>query len=148
VSVKTSELGPGDRYEAVVVEDLSRTQLVMYAGASGDYNPLHTDEVYATQVAGYPTIIGHGALTMGVTAKLVTDWLDDGVIIAFGVRFQRQVWPGDTLTASAVVSGVSSASSVSASGEADAYTVVQLELETRNQKGELVVSGYSQVRAL
>lgn len=139
MSVKIAELAVGDRYEAVVVEDLSRTQLVMYAGASGDYNPLHTDEVYATQVAGYPTVIGHGALTMGVTAKLVTDWLEDGEITAFGVRFQRQVWPGDTLTASAAVS---------ATGDENARPVVELELETRNQKGELVVSGYSRVRAL
>jgi len=148
VPVKIAELAVGDRYQAVVVSDLSRTQLVMYAGASGDYNPLHTDEVYATQVAGYPTVIGHGALTMGVTAKLVTDWLADAEIIAFGVRFQRQVWPGDTLTASAVVTGVSSASSTSVSGEVEAYTVVHLELETRNQKGEVVVSGYSRMRAL
>jgi acyl dehydratase len=139
--VKIAELTVGDRHEAVVVSDLSRTQLVMYAGASGDYNPLHTDEVYATQVAGYPTVIGHGALTMGVTAKLVTDWLADGEMIAFGVRFQRQVWPGDTLTASATVSGIST------SGEGGQPTV-ELELETRNQKGELVVSGYSRVRAL
>jgi acyl dehydratase len=148
VPVKIAELSVGDRYQSVVVSDLSRTQLVMYAGASGDYNPLHTDEVYATQVAGYPTVIGHGALTMGVTAKLVTDWLSDAEIIAFGVRFQRQVWPGDTLTASAVVTGVSSASSTSASGDLEASTVVHLELETRNQKGEVVVSGYSRVRAL
>ena len=142
MSVKIAELAVGDRYEAVVVEDLSRTQLVMYAGASGDYNPLHSDEVYATQVAGYPTVIGHGALTMGVTAKLVTDWLDDGEMVAFGVRFQRQVWPGDTLTASAVVSGLP------ATADDTGRPVVELELETRNQKGELVVSGYSRVRAL
>jgi acyl dehydratase len=147
-SVRIAELALGDRHEAVVVEDLSRTQLVMYAGASGDYNPLHTDEVYATQVAGYPTVIGHGALTMGVTAKLVTDWLTDGEMISFGVRFQRQVWPGDTLTASAVVTGVSPASSTFSSGDTVTRTVVDLELETRNQKGQVVVSGYSRVRAL
>src|SRR6195952_201347 len=104
MALKASALIVGETHSECVVENLSRTQLVMYAGASGDYNPLHTDEVYATQVAGYPTVIGHGALTMGVTAKLVTDWLADGKMIAFGVRFQRQVWPGDTLTASAVVS--------------------------------------------
>lgn len=142
MSAEIAELAVGDRYEAVVVSDLSRTQLVMYAGASGDYNPLHSDEVYATKVAGYPTVIGHGALTMGVTAKLITDWLADAEVIAFGVRFQRQVWPGDTLTASAAVS------SVSAAGEHGGRPVVELELETRNQKGELVVSGYSRVRAL
>ncbi len=134
---KIGELAVGERHQAVVVTDLSRTQLVMYAGASGDYNPLHTDEVYATEVAGYPTVVAHGALTMGVTAKLVTDWLDDGEILTFGVRFSRQVWPGDTLTASATVSGT---------GDQDGHPVVDLDVATHNQKGELVVSGYARVR--
>lgn len=139
-SARIGDLAVGDRHEAVVVDDLSRTQLVMYAGASGDYNPLHTDEVYATRVAGYPTVIGHGALTMGVTAKLVTDWLTDGVMTAFGVRFQRQVWPGDTLTAAAVVTAVSESP--------DGRPEIELELETRNQRGELVISGYSRLCAV
>ena len=63
---------------AVVVEDLSRTQIVQYAGASGDYNPLHTDEVFATQVAGYPSVFAHGMLTMGMTGRMLTDLVGDG----------------------------------------------------------------------
>ena len=101
--MKLAELSVGDRYEATVVQELSRTQIVMYAGASGDYNPLHTDEVYATQVAGYPSVLAHGQLTMGLTAKVITDWIDDGELSGFGVRFRQQVWPGDTLTSTATV---------------------------------------------
>ena len=54
-----------------MVEDLKRTQIVQYAGASGDYNPLHTDEIYATKIAGYPSVFAHGMLTMGLTGQAV-----------------------------------------------------------------------------
>ena len=50
--LNASDLNVGDTHKEVVVDDLTRTQLVMYAGASGDYNPLHTDEIYTTEVAG------------------------------------------------------------------------------------------------
>ena len=62
----------------VVVEDLKRTQIVQYAGASGDYNPIHTDEVFATKVAGYPGVFAHGMLTMGLTGRMLTDLVGDG----------------------------------------------------------------------
>src|SRR5208282_3902915 len=64
--------------EQVVVDNLTRTQIVQYAGASGDYNPLHSDEIFATQVAGYPSIFAHGMLTMGVTGRMLTDYVGDG----------------------------------------------------------------------
>jgi acyl dehydratase len=138
--MKVHELAVGDRHGDVVVEDLTRTEIVMYAGASGDFNPLHSDEVYATQVAGYPSVIAHGALTMGLTARLITDWLDDGEVTGFGVRFHRQVWPGDTLTASATVTA--------AGTDDDGHAAVELDLETIDQRGQRVVSGYARVRAV
>lgn len=138
--MKIHNLSTGDRHDDVLVENLSRTQLVMYAGASGDYNPLHTDEVYATEAAGYPSVFAHGALTMGLTARLVTDWLEDGEITRFGVRFHRQVWPGATLKASATVNATDI--------DDDGRTVVELDLETVDTSGERVISGYARVRAL
>ena len=101
--MRIADLQEGDSRTAVVVDGLTRTQLVMYAGASGDYNPLHTDEVYATQVAGYDSVIAHGQLTMGLTATVVTGWVDEADLGAFGVRFKNQVLPGDTLTVTATV---------------------------------------------
>jgi acyl dehydratase len=127
--LRASELAVGASREQVVVEKLSRTQIVMYAGASGDFNPIHHDEPFATSTAGYPSVFAHGMLTMALTGRLLTDWLGDGVLRTFGVRFVRQVWPGDTLTARGTVTAIG------ADGR------VAIDLVTTNQRGEPVVAG-------
>lgn len=137
MALRASELAVGDRYEAELVEDLTRTQIVQYAGASGDYNPLHTDEVYTTEVAGYPSIFGHGMLSMGMTGRMLTDYVGDGRLTRYGVRFVAQVWPGDALTATAEVEALR---------EEDGERFVDLRVETRNQKGETVIRGYASAR--
>src|SRR5580658_1973537 len=96
----------GESRTMIVADNITRTQIVMYAGASGDYNPLHSDEVYSTQVAGYPSIFAHGMLSMGATGRILTDWFGAESLVRYGVRFVKQVWPGDTLTATAAVSAV------------------------------------------
>ena len=78
--LKASELKIGDTHSEVLVEDLKRTQIVQYAGASGDYNPLHTDEIFTTKIAGYPTVFAHGMLTMGMTGRMVTNYVGDGTL--------------------------------------------------------------------
>ena len=124
----------GESRQAVVVEDLTRTRIVQYAGASGDYNPLHTDEPFATQVAGAPTVFAHGMLTMGLSGRVVTDWIGgEERLLSFGVRFTAQVWPGDTLTATATVTAV------------DAGTVT-FSLVTTNAAGATVLSGTATAR--
>jgi acyl dehydratase len=132
MALRAADLKVGDRREQVVVEDLTRTQLVQYAGASGDYNPLHTDEPFARHVSGHPGVFGHGMLTMGLTGKVVTDWVGDGRLLEFSVRFVTQVWPGDTLTAVATVRAV---------GDRNGVPVAELDLSTVNQNGVEVVSG-------
>ena len=99
--LKESEIKIGDTHTATLVEDLKRTQIVQYAGASGDYNPLHTDEIFTTQVAGYPSVFAHGMLSMGLTGTMLTNYVGDGALTKYGVRFTNQVWPGDTLTSTA-----------------------------------------------
>jgi acyl dehydratase len=126
------QLQVGQEHEAVVAEELTRTQIVQYAGASGDFNPIHHDETFA-RAAGYPSVFAHGMLTMGLTGRMLTDWLGDGVLRDFGVRFVSQVWPGDTLTARGTVR------SIDATGDGD--SLVEIELVTRNQKGQPVVTG-------
>jgi len=135
--LKASEIKEGQTFEKVLVEDLKRTQIVQYAGASGDYNPLHTDEVFATKVAGYPTVFAHGMLTMGMTGTLLTDTVGDGRLTKFGGRFTSQVWPGDTLTAVATVEAIR---------EEGGQPVVDLTVATTNQDGVQVFSGNATAR--
>ena len=134
MALSATSLQVGQTFSAVVVEDLKRTQIVQYAGASGDYNPLHTDEVFATQVAGYPSVFAHGMLTMGMTSRMVTDLVGDGRLRTFGGRFTSQVFPGDDLTTTATVEAVR---------EEGGDQLVELSLRTLNQDGADVFSGYA-----
>ena len=106
MTLKANELKVGDSYQEEICNNLSRTQIVMYAGTSGDYNPLHSDEIFTTEIAGYPSVFAHGMLTMGMTGKMLTNYVDDGQLTYYGVRFTSQVWPGDTLTATATVTDI------------------------------------------
>ena len=70
---------------------LSRTDLVRYAGASGDFNPLHWNDRVADSV-GLPGVVAHGMLTMALGGRLVTDWIGDpGAVLAYQARFTRPV---------------------------------------------------------
>jgi acyl dehydratase len=137
MALKASALKVGDTHSERVVDNLSRTQIVQYAGTSGDYNPLHTDEVYTTQVAGYPSVFAHGMLTMGLTGKMLTNYVGDGRLTKFGVRFTNQVWPGDTLDASATVAAIR---------EEGGVKLVDLTLSTVNQDGKEVMTGNATAR--
>lgn len=77
--------------------ELTRTDLVMYAGASGDFNPMHTDEVAAKE-AGLPSVFGHGMLTAGLLGKALTDYVGVGNLRHYKIRFTKQTWPGEILT--------------------------------------------------
>ena len=137
MALKASEINVGDEHEEVVVENLSRTQLVMYAGTSGDYNPLHTDDKFTTEVAGYPSVFAHGMLSMGLTGRMLTNYVGDGRLTNYGVRFTSQVWPGDSLTAKATVKEIR---------EENGEQLVDLDLVTVNQDGTAVVTGHATAR--
>jgi len=137
MTLKAVDVKPGDSHTQVVAEDLSRTQIVQYAGASGDYNPLHTDEPFARDVAGYPGVFAHGMLTMGLTGRALTDWVGDGRLLEYGVRFTAQVWPGDTLTVTATVRET---------GSRDGVPVALIDIVTTDSRGETVVTGTAAAR--
>lgn len=137
MTLSAEKLAVGDTYAAVVVEDLKRTQIVQYAGASGDFNPLHSDEVFATVVAHNPAIFAHGMLTMGMTGRMLTDWVGADRVTLYGGRFTAQVWPGDTLTAEATVEAIR---------EEDGEHFVDLKISTTNQDGRDVFSGRATAR--
>ena len=133
MDMKVKDLKVGDTFSQRLVEDLKRTQIVQYAGASGDYNPLHTDEIFTTQVAGYPSVFAHGMLTMGMTGKMLTDYVGDARLTKYGVRFTSQVWPGDTLDATATVKAIHDG-------------LAEFDVSTKNQDGVEVLSGYAEAR--
>jgi acyl dehydratase len=135
--LRASELAVGQTFQTVVVEDLKRTQVVQYAGASGDYNPLHTDEIYATKIAGYPSVFAHGMLTMGLTGQAIAGLVGAESLLRFGVRFTAQVWPGDSLTVRASVARIE---------EDEGGPVAELSVSTANAEGAEVISGYAHVR--
>jgi acyl dehydratase len=137
MALSASKLKVGETHTARLVEDLKRTQIVQYAGASGDYNPLHTDEIFTTKVAGYPSVFAHGMLTMGMTGKMLTDYVGDARLTKYGVRFTSQVWPGDTLDATATIKAIT---------ERDGQKLVELDVSTKNQDGVEVLSGYAEAR--
>ena len=137
MALSASNIKVGDTRSQVLTEDLTVTQIVMYAGASGDYNPLHTDSRYATEVAGYPSVFAHGMLTMGMTGRVLTDWVGDGRLTRYGVRFVKQVFPGDKLTATATVTAIND----TAEGPVAEFTVT-----TVNAEGAEVVTGTAAAR--
>ena len=135
MALKAADLKEGQTFTQRLDEDLKRTQIVQYAGTSGDYNPLHTDEIFTTKIAGYPSVFAHGMLTMGMTGKLLTDTVGDGNLRKYGVRFTSQVFPGDTLDATATVTEIV---------EVDGEKRAKFDVKTVNQNGVEVLSGYAE----
>jgi acyl dehydratase len=85
-----TETSVGDELPPLSVR-VTREQLVRYAGASLDFNPIHWNERFATEV-GLPGVIAHGMLTMALGGRVVTDWLGDpSRLVEYGARFTRPV---------------------------------------------------------
>lgn len=127
----------GDVRVLVLSEELTRTQIVQYAGASGDYNPVHTDERFATEAAGYPSVFAHGMLTMGMAGRVLTDWFGVEALLAYGVRFMAQVWPGDMLTATATITDVA---------DQELAEIAHINMVVTNQTNDVVMSGTATAR--
>ena len=86
----------GDEVINLVKPAISKAQLVRYAGASGDFNPLHTDDEVG-RVAGFDGVVAHGMLIMGITAQAVTDWIPKRFLKKIKVRFKGATRPGDVI---------------------------------------------------
>jgi acyl dehydratase len=115
----------------VISHELTRTDLVIYAGASGDFNPMHHDEV-AAQAAGLPSVFGHGMFTAGFLARAVTDYVGVGNLRNYKIRFTKQTWPGEVLTTHVTVAR--------RYDEGDEHRV-DLECSVTNQAGEAKLTG-------
>lgn len=126
----------GDELPALAKAPVDRVQLARYAGASGDFNPIHVDEVYARGI-GMPSVYAPGMLVMGFLGQLVSDWARGAQLRRYSVRFVKMVWPGDTVVCKGRVTD--------RYGENGRY-FAELELWAENQKGELVMKGQSQIQ--
>jgi acyl dehydratase len=111
-------------------------QLSRYAGASGDFNPVHVDEQYARGL-GMPSVYAPGMLVMGMLGQLVSDWARGGQLRRYLVKFSKMVWPGDTLVCKGRV--------IERWAEGGRY-FADIELWTENQKGELVMKGQALIQ--
>lgn len=127
------ELAPGDAAPPWEVPQITRTHLVRYAGASGDMNPMHHDDEIA-RGAGQPSVFAHGMLTAGILSSYLVRWLGVGSLRSFKVRFRERVWPGDTLTCMATVTGLRP--------EGDG-TLVDLDCAVLREDGSLAVQGWA-----
>ncbi|HHY68127.1 MAG TPA: dehydratase, partial [Alicyclobacillus sp.] len=119
----------------LVKPPVDRVQLVKYAGASGDFNPLHTVEEFARQ-AGLEGVIAHGMLSMGFLGQYLRHLLGvKGDILRMKVRFQRMVKPGDVLTCRGTVRTLRKDD-----------RIAELEVAAVNQSGDIVTAGVAEVR--
>ena len=118
----------------LVVGPLTRTDLVRYQGASGDFNPLHHDEPFA-RAAGLAAPLSLGMLQAGMLATWATDWLGAAAVRSFRVRFAEQVFPGDTVTCTGRI--------VSAYRADDGEPRVDLELTATTHTGAVAVRAWA-----
>ncbi len=90
------DINIGDEVIDLLKPPITKVQLVRYAGASGDFNPLHTDDDVA-RAAGFDGVIAQGMLVMGIAAQAVTDWVPKRALKKFNVRFRGATRPGDII---------------------------------------------------
>jgi len=121
----------GDEIPAMAKAPIDRVQLARYAGATGDFNPMSLDEAWARSV-GMPSVVAPSSLGMGFLGQLVTDWARGAQVRRMSVKFNRMIWPGDTLVCRGRVSD--------RHGEEGKY-YLELDVWAENQKGELVMRG-------
>jgi len=126
----------GDELPPLTKGPVDRVQLARYAGASGDFNPVHVDEVYARSL-GMPSVYAPGMLVMGILGQLISDWSRGAQLRKYAVRFSKIVWPGDSVVAKGRV--------MERWGDNGRY-FAEVDLWAENQKGELVLRGQALVQ--
>ena len=127
----------GDPGPEATVGPITRTDIVRYAGAGGDFNPIHHDEEFA-RAAGMPSVFSHGLLSAGLLGQYLARWVGLPNVRKFGVRFTGQVWPGDTLSLVGEVTSVT---------DRDGERLATLELTASRQTGDVVVKATAVARS-
>ncbi|NOT56420.1 MAG: dihydroxy-acid dehydratase [Deltaproteobacteria bacterium] len=121
----------GGELPAFTVANLTRGDFVKYAGASGDFTPLHYDQTFV-EAAGIPTVFAMGMLNAGILSRLAADYVGLENLRKYKVRFATRVWPGDSVTCKGTVT-----KKAVENGE----NIVEGDLTLLNQKGEVAIQG-------
>jgi acyl dehydratase len=124
------DVSEGDESPELSLE-VTRTHIVKYAGAGGDFNPIHHDEAFATSI-GLPSVFAMGLMQGGYLARALTDWVGVGNLRLYKIRFTGQVWPGETISCKV---------RVARKYEEDGELLIDCELSVTNQNGESKIAG-------
>lgn len=121
----------GDELPAMAKAPIDRVQLARYAGATGDFNAIHVDEL-AAKAQGMPSVVAPNTIGMGFLSQLVGDWARGAQVRRLSCRFSRMIWPGDTLVCKGRVAD--------RHGQDGKY-FIELDVWAENQSGGLVIRG-------
>ena len=132
---KFDQLKVGDALPPLVLPPISRHQLALYCGGSGDHNPIHVDIDFARKF-GFKDVFAHGMLSMAFLGRLVTSWVPQTQLRDLGTRFTSITWVGDVITVSGKVTG---------KREEGGQKLVDLEVKCTNQNGQDTLQGNATV---
>jgi acyl dehydratase len=132
---KFADIKVGDEIPKLVLPPISRHQLALYCGGSGDHNPIHVDIDFARKF-GFKDVFAHGMLSMAFLGRLVTSWVPQKQVRGLGTRFTSITWVGDVITVSGKVTG---------KREANGEKLVDLEVKCTNQNGQDTLQGSATV---
>ena len=132
---KFEDVKVGDELPSYVHESVTRTDLVKYAGASGDYNPMHHDELLATKT-GLPSVFAHGMFSMGLLSNVLVDYAGGGAVVRYDVQFRAITWPADKITCTGKVTG---------KREEGGRKLVDVELQCETKPGTRTIIGSATV---
>ena len=128
---KFDQVKVGDALKPLVLPPVSRHQLALYCGGSGDHNPIHVDLDFAKKF-GFKDVFAHGMLSMAFLGRIVTSYAPQKNVRKLGTRFTSITWPGDVITVSGKVTG---------KREANGEKLVDFEVKCTNQNGQDTLQG-------
>jgi acyl dehydratase len=128
---KFDDVKVGDTLQPIVLPPISRHQLALYCGGSGDHNPIHVDIDFAKKF-GFKDVFAHGMLSMAFLGRLATSFAPQSQLRKLGTRFTSITWVGDVITVSGKVTG---------KREANGEKLVDLEVKCTNQNGQDTLQG-------
>ena len=135
------DINVGDEMPKYTAGPITRTHIVRYAGAGGDFNPLHHDETFATSL-GMPRVIAHGQLIMGIVGEAITGWIDNKCLKNFKVRFVGMTEPMDlTDPASKDRATIIVTGKVVNKGEKDGQKMIECEIQAADALGAVKATG-------